>query len=245
MTTNNSNRHKIGEAVKAAFPYSLPILAGYEILGFGFGLLLQSKGYNVLWAFAMSVFIYAGSMQYVAIDLLASGAGLITTAIMTLMVNARHLFYGISMIIRYRNMGKAKPYLIFGLTDECYSVVSHIDPPENVDKRTFYFVFTLMNHLYWITGSVLGATFGTLVPINTAGVEFSMTALFVVIVVDNLLKKGNRATSFIGIGCSVVCLLIFGPSNFLIPSMIAIATSLMFFRPVLSKEIAKEENSNE
>lgn len=244
MTTNN-NKHKIGEAVKAAFPYSLPIMAGYEILGFGFGLLLQSKGYNVLWAFAMSVFIYAGSMQYVAIDLLASGAGLITTAIMTIMVNARHLFYGISMIIKYRNMGMAKPYLIFGLTDECYSVVSHVDPPEHVDKRTFYFVFTLMNHIYWVTGSVLGATFGTLVPINTKGVDFSMTALFVVIVVDNLLKKGNRITSFIGIGCSLVCLIIFGPGNFLIPSMIAIAVALMLLRPVLSKEEEKEESDND
>lgn len=244
MTTNN-NEHKVGEAVKAAFPYSLPIMAGYVILGFGFGLLLQSKGYNVLWALAMSLFIYAGSMQYVAIDLLASGAGLITTAIMTLMVNARHLFYGISMILKYRNMGKAKPYLIFGLTDECYSVVSHVDPPEHVDKRTFYFVFTLMNHSYWVLGSVLGATFGTLVPINTKGVDFSMTALFVVIVVDNLMKKGNRITSFIGIGCSLVCLFIFGPGNFLIPSMIAIAASLMLLRRILERGMEKEVSGNE
>lgn len=230
------NGRDLGKVLKLAFPYSVPIMAGYLILGFGFGLLLQSKGYGVLWALAMSVFIYAGSMQYVAIDLLASGAGLIATALMTLMVNARHLFYGLSMIVRYRNMGKAKPYLIFGLTDECYSVVSHVDPPEDVDRKTFYFVFTLLNHLYWITGSVLGSVFGTLVPINTKGVDFSMTALFVVIVVDNLMKKGNRVTSFIGIGCSIVCLLIFGADRFLIPSMIAIAATLFICRGLLDKE---------
>lgn len=230
---------QIKEAIKLAFPYSLPIMAGYEILGFGFGLLLQSKGYSVLWALAMSVFIYAGSMQYVAIDLLASGAGLITTAIMTLMVNARHLFYGISMIVKYRDMGKAKPYMIFGLTDECYSVVSHIDPPEHVNRRYFYFIFTLMNHIYWITGSILGATFGTFVPINTTGVDFSMTALFIVIVVDNLLQKGNRITSVIGIGCSVICLILFGPGNFLIPSMIAIAVVLIVLQPVLGRDQTK------
>ena len=231
----NSKGSKIKKAFKAAFPYSLPIMAGYLILGFGFGLLLQSKGYNALWALAMSVFIYAGSMQYVAVDLLAGGAGLISTALMTLMVNARHLFYGISMLIRYRNMGKAKPYLIFGLTDECYSVVSHVDPPEGVDGRSFYFLFTLMNQIYWITGSVVGDIFGTLVPINTNGVDFSMTALFIVVVVDNLMKKGNRITSFVGIGCSLICLLIFGADRFLIPSMLAIAAMLLLLRPLLGK----------
>lgn len=228
-------KNKFGKAIKYAFPYSLPIMAGYGILGFGFGLLLQSKGYNVLWALAMSIFIYAGSMQYVAIDLLSSGAGLIATAIMTFMVNARHLFYGLSMIVRYRDMGKAKPYMIFGLTDECYSVVSHVEVPEEVDKKYFYFIFTLLNHLYWITGSVAGSLFGSLVPINTKGVDFSMTALFVVIVVDNLMKKGNRITSFIGIGCTTVCLLIFGTDNFLIPSMIAIATLLIVMQPLLNR----------
>lgn len=229
-------KNKIGKAFRYAFPYSLPIMAGYLILGFGFGLLLQSKGYNVIWALIMSVFIYAGSMQYVTIDLLASGAGLLATAIMTFMVNARHLFYGLSMIVKYRDMGKAKPYMIFGLTDECYSVVSHVDVPEDIDKKYFYFIFTLLNQLYWIAGSVAGSLFGALVPINTKGVDFSMTALFVVIVVDNLMKKGNRLTSFIGIGATTICLLIFGAENFLIPSMIAIAALLVVLRPVLDKD---------
>lgn len=235
---------KLGKAIKTAFPYSLPIMAGYIILGFGFGLLLNSKGYSFLWALAMSVFIYAGSMQYVAIDLLTGGASLIATAVMTLMVNARHLFYGVSMVVKYRNMGKAKPYLIFGLTDECYSVVSHVDPPKDVDKKLFYFLFTLMNQLYWITGSVLGAVFGALVPINTKGVDFSMTALFVVIVVDNLLQKENRIPSYIGIGSSVFCLLVFGSSNFLIPSMIMIAIILLLSRPILEKQREEGDKMN-
>jgi len=236
-------KSKIGKAFKYAFPYSLPIMAGYGILGFGFGLLLESKGYGLIWAFLMSVFIYAGSMQYVAIDLLASGAGLLATAVMTFMVNARHLFYGLSMIVKYRDMGKAKPYMIFGLTDECYSVVSHVDVPEDVEKKYFYFIFTILNQCYWITGSVLGSLFGTLVPINTKGVDFSMTALFVVIVVDNLMKKGNRLTSFIGIGATTICLLIFGAENFLIPSMIAIAALLIILKPVLNR-VSVEETGN-
>ena len=231
------NKKEVRKAIKAAFPYSLPIMAGYVILGFGFGLLLQSKGYNIIWAFFMSIFIYAGSMQYVCVDLLASGAGLIASAIMTLMVNARHLFYGFSMLVKYRNMGNVKPYLIWGLTDEAFSVVSNMDVPEGVDKRLFYFFFTMMNHIYWIVGSCAGAAFGTLVPMNTRGVEFSMTALFIVIVVDNLLKKEKRVTSFVGIGCSLVCLFIFGPDNFLIPSMLLIMIALLLLQPVLTRKL--------
>ena len=221
--------------MKKAFKYSLPVMAGYLILGFGFGLLLASKGYNTLWAFAMSLFIYAGSMQYVCVDLLSSGATLISTALVTLMVNARHIFYGISMLVKYRNTGKGKPYLIFGLTDEVYSVVSHVELEEK-DKKSFYFTLTLLCHLYWITGSVAGAVFGTIVPINTKGVDFSMTALFLVIVVDNLLHEGKRMTSLIGIGCSVVCLIICGPDNFLIPSMILISLMLAVFKGKLEGE---------
>lgn len=229
-------KKKILNALKLAFPYSTPIMAGYMILGFGFGLLLQSKGYSIIWAFVMSLFIYAGSMQYVTVDLLTSGASLIATAIMTFMVNARHLFYGFSMLLKYRDMGRAKTYLIYGLTDETYSVVSHIEPPEDVDRKYFYFCFTLLNHIYWITGSVLGATFGTFLPINTAGVDFSMTALFVVIVLDNILKKETRLSSAIGIGCSIICLLIFGADNFLIPSMVLIPAVLLVFKNKLERK---------
>ncbi len=221
---------------KAAFPKTLPVMAGYLVLGFGFGLLLESKGYNFIWAFIMSLFIYAGSMQYVAVDLLTSGAGLAASAVMTLMINARHLFYGISMLVRYRDVGKVKPYLIFSLTDETYSLVSTDDLPENIDRSLFYLFISSLDQSYWVLGSVLGGLFGQAVAINTAGVEFSMTALFSVIVTDNLLRKQSRIPAIIGMTVSFLCLLIFGPSNFLIPSMIAITAVLLIFRSGLEKE---------
>lgn len=235
------NQSSVKKTFKAAFPQTLPVMAGYVVLGFGFGLLLQSKGYNFIWAFMMSLFIFAGSMQYVAVDLLASGAGLISSAIMTLMINARHLFYGISMLVRYRDVGKIKPYLIFGLTDETYSLVSTDDLPEDIDRPLFYLFVTSLDHSYWIIGSVAGALFGQAVAINTAGVEYSMTALFAVIVTDNLLKKQSRIPAIIGIVVSFICLMIFGPSNFLIPSMIAITAVLLILRSKLEKEAESNE----
>lgn len=235
------NQSLVKKTFKAAFPQTLPVMAGYVVLGFGFGLLLQSKGYNFIWAFMMSLFIFAGSMQYVAVDLLTSGAGLISSAIMTLMINARHLFYGISMLVRYRDVGKIKPYLIFGLTDETYSLVSTDDLPEDIDRPLFYLFVTSLDHSYWIIGSVAGALFGQAVAINTAGVEYSMTALFAVIVTDNLLKKQSRIPAIIGIVVSFICLMIFGPSNFLIPSMIAITAVLLILRSKLEKEAESNE----
>lgn len=227
---------KTGSALRAAFPKTLPVMAGYMVLGFGFGLLLQSKGYSFLWAPFMSLTIYAGSMQYVAVDLLATGAGFVATALMTLMINARHLFYGISMLGPYRDTGKVKPYIIFGLTDETYSLVCNGDVPEGIRKNAYYFWITILNQSYWIIGSTLGALFGTAVSINTRGVDFSMTALFTVIFTDNMVKKSSRIPSLVGISVSFLCLLIFGASNFLIPSMICITVILMLLRPVLNKE---------
>ncbi|MBQ7371904.1 MAG: AzlC family ABC transporter permease [Blautia sp.] len=223
-------------ALKAAFPKTLPVMAGYLVLGFGFGLLLQSKGYAFWWAPLMGITIYAGSMQYVAVDLLSTGAGLIATALMTLMINARHLFYGISMLGRYRDTGRVKPYLIFGLTDETYSLLCTGDVPEGVEKNRFYFWITILNQIYWVVGSTLGALFGTAVSINTKGVDFSMTALFTVILTDNLLKKDSRLPALAGMAISFICLLIFGPDNFLIPSMLCITAALLLMRPVLGQK---------
>ena len=227
---------KFSTAIRAAFPHTIPVFAGYIVLGFGFGLLLQSKGYHFVWAFFMSVTIFAGSMQYVAVDLLASGASLITCAIMTLLINARHLFYGISMLGRYREIKKVKPYLIFGLTDETYGLVCSTEPPDNIDRSAFYFWITFLNHCYWITGCTLGTLFGQAIPINTRGVDYAMTALFTVILTDNLLKKSSRVPAVIGLTVSFICLQIFGSNNFLIPAMLGIAACLMLFRPLLEKE---------
>lgn len=215
--------------LKTAIIASLPVMAGYIVLGIGFGLALQQIGYGVIWSGATSIFVFAGSMQYVLVELIRQGASLVTVAITTLMVNARHLFYGISMVSRYRNVGKRKPYLIFGLTDETYSLVCMDNPaiPEE-KRRDFYFLVTLFNHSYWVLGSLIGSIAGTLIPSQyTAGVDFSMTALFITIFTDQWLKTKNHFAALCGVGASVLCLLIFGTGNFLIPSMGLIAVSLI------------------
>lgn len=212
---------------KKAFLSSLPVLAGYIVLGIGFGLLLTSKGYSVLWALPMSLFIYAGSMQYLAIDLLAGGASLITAAITTLMVNARHLFYGISMIDKYKNAGLKKPYLIFSLTDETYSLNCG-KIPENVDDPSMYFLFvSIFNHFYWVSGSVIGSLLGNIIPFSTEGIDFTLTALFVTIFVEQWKSTKNHRAALIGLISSIICLLIFKADNFLIPTMILITVLLL------------------
>ena len=215
---------------KYAFKQSVPIMAGYIVLGMGFGVLLESKGYGVLWAIAMSVFIYAGSMQYVAINLITGGASLIATALMTLMVNARHLFYGISMLDKYKNTGKYKPYLIFALTDETYSLVCSGTIPEGVDRNKYYFLVSLFDQIYWVIGSVIGSVVGSVLNFNTAGIDFSMTALFLVVFVEQWKSTKDHASAITGVAASVVCLLIFGAGNFVIPAMISITVILLLMR---------------
>ncbi len=220
---------------KYAFVRSLPIMAGYIVLGLGFGVLLQSKGYGVGWALAMGGLIYAGSMQYVAIDLLAGGASLISATLMTLMVNARHLFYGISMLERYKDTGAAKPYLIFALTDETYSVVCSGDVPDGVDRKKYYFWVSLLDQFYWVVGCVAGALLGSVLPFDTTGIDFSMTALFLVVMVEQWRSTRDHTPALVGLGVSLVCLLIFGSSNFLIPSMIGITVALTLLRGTMEK----------
>ena len=210
-------------------------MAGYIVLGLGFGVLLQSKGYGVGWALAMGGLIYAGSMQYVAIDLLAGGASLISAALMTLMVNARHLFYGISMLERYKDTGAAKPYLIFALTDETYSVVCSGDVPDGVDREKYYFWVSLLDQFYWVVGCVAGALLGSVLPFDTTGIDFSMTALFLVVMVEQWRSTCDHTPALVGLGVSLVCLLIFGSSNFLIPSMIGITVALTLLRGTMEK----------
>ncbi|MDO4523218.1 MAG: AzlC family ABC transporter permease [Eubacteriales bacterium] len=224
------------KALKAAFPYTLPVMAGYLFLGLGFGILLESKGYSFIWAFFMSVIIYAGSMQYAAIELLAAGAGFGYTAMMTLIIQIRHLFYGLSLIGKYKNTGKLKPLLIHELTDETYSLVCSIDPPKDVDPNQFYLCISILDHIYWITGCTLGALLGSMISFNTKGIDFVMTALFIVIFTDQWLSSKEHRPALIGLISSVVCLMLFGSSNFLIPSMICIAALLTVFRKFLEKE---------
>lgn len=214
------------QLLRTAFLDTLPVMAGYVFLGFGFGILMQQSGFGVLWAVAMSLFIYAGSMQYVAVSLLTSGASLLTAALTAFVVNARHLFYGISMIDAYKDSGKKKPYLIFGLTDETYSLVS-----QTQHRETGYcFWVTLLDHCYWVLGTLLGGLVGTVLRINYEGVEFALTALFVTIFVEQWLSTKKHGPAIVGVAATTLSLLIFGKDAFLIPSMAAIAACLMIMR---------------
>lgn len=213
---------------KTALIHTIPVMTGYVFLGFGFGIILQQNGYGILWALAMSLFIYAGSMQYVGVGLLASGASLITAALTTLMVNARHLFYGISMIDAYKGSGKKKPYLIFALTDETYSLVSQ-KLPEGVEQTSYCFLVSLFDQCYWVLGTALGALAGRL-PLDFTGIDFALTALFVTIFVEQWLSTKDHLPALVGVISAAVCLAVFGADAFLIPTMILIAAILVMLR---------------
>ena len=205
-------------------------MAGYIVLGIGFGILLRNAGFGVLWAFAMSVFIYAGSMQYVGIGLLTGGASVITTILTTVMVNARHLFYSISMIDKYKKSGRYKPYLIFALTDETYSLLCDDKGPseDTIDRYRFY--VSLFNHCYWITGSIIGSLLGAVIPFSTKGIEFSMTALFIASFTEQWITSKDHIPALTGLISTVICLIVFGPDRFLIPSMLLITLILTIIR---------------
>lgn len=222
--------------IKTAFIKSLPVMAGYVVLAIGFGILMKEAGYGLFWSFLMSFTIYAGSMQFVAVSLLSSGASLISAALTTLMVNARHLFYGVSMIDKYKNAGKKKPYLIFALTDETYSLLCGEDYPEGEDRHWYSFFVSLFNQCYWVIGSILGSILGSLITFNTAGIDFSMTALFVTVFTEQWLTAKNHMPAITGLLCTIVCLLIFGPDSFLIPTMISIIIVLSLCKNVMDIE---------
>ncbi len=213
--------------LKQALISTLPVLTGYLVLGFGFGIILKANGFSILLAAAMSLFIYAGSMQYAAIGLLTGGASLITAALTTLAVNARHIFYGISMIDRYKSAGLKKPYLIFALTDETYSLVCHDNPDISESERINYcFFVSLLDHIYWVSGTLLGAVAGTIIKFNSAGLDFALTALFITIFLEQWLTSKKHSPALIGLLVSVASLVLFGADKFLIPAMLIIALLL-------------------
>jgi 4-azaleucine resistance transporter AzlC len=229
------------KVLKVAFPYTIPVLTGFIFLGMAYGILMKSKGYGVGWTVLASLLIYAGSAQYVAITFLTSIFNPLYAFVMTLMVNARHLFYGISMLDKYKNTGKLKPYLIFGMCDETFSIVCSAEPPKDIDRSWFYFFITLLNYVYWVVGSAIGALLGSLITFNTKGLDFVLTALFVVIFVGQWKSQKDHKPSVIGVLCSVICLFIFGPSNFIIPSMISIMAVLSILQRKYEKEGIKKE----
>ncbi len=227
----NTVKQDIKKALKATFP----VFSGYIVLGFGFGLVLHGKGFGIIWALCMSAFIYAGSMQYVAIDLLSGGASVITMAITTILVNARHLFYGISMIDKYKESGRFKPYLIFALTDETYSLLCTQKETDESSHR-YRFIVSLFNQIYWITGSVLGAAIGSAFDFSPKGIDFALTALFVTIFVEQWLSSKDHTAAVIGVAVSVLCLIIFGADSFLIPTMLLITLCLTLLRVIRKRK---------
>lgn len=214
------------ESARAAFIRTIPVFAGYIVLGIGFGLMMESHGYSLLWIALFPVFVYAGAMQYMAVELLATGANIITCAISTLMVQARHIFYGLSMIGKYREIGKVRHYLAFGMTDETYALLCR----DKKHTTKYYFYVTLFNHLYWIAGCILGGIAGKLIPFELKGVDFVLTALFVTSFIEQWASVKRHSAALAGVIASLVCRIIFGRSNFMIPAMIVIMAILLLMK---------------
>lgn len=229
---------------KFALRQSIPVMVGYLFFGMAFGLMLQNIGYNFLWALLISTVVYAGSMQFVLVGILSGGMSLISTALMTLTINSRHFFYGLSFLKTFREMGKARPYMIFSLTDETYALLCSVPVPENLSKKRVFFRLALFNQLYWIIGSVAGAIGGQLLQFNLKGIDFTMTALFIVIFIEQWLtaRKTTHIPAVIGILCGIVALIIFGPSRFILPALILTVGLLLAIRPLLARQARQKES---
>ena len=221
--------------IKAALPFTIPVMMGYISVGMAFGLLFEQSGYHFLWAVLMSGIVYAGAMQFIAVQLLTAGVGLFEIAVVTLVVNLRHMFYGLSFIKLFNEMKGKKGYMIFSLTDETYSLLCNVKPPEGLDSKKFYFAVAVMNQCYWVTGTVIGSLVGTMISFNTQGIEFAMTALFVVIFIDQWRSYKTHLPAITGIVCTVLALWFFGPEQLILPSMLSITVALVLFRKKIEK----------
>ena len=222
-------------ALRAAFPHTVPILTGFLFLGMTYGMYMASLGFSWIYPTLMAMTIYAGSMEFVTANMLLGAFNPLQAFVMTLMVNARHLFYGLAMLDRFRGLGWKKLYLIFGMCDETFSVTCSVRAPEGVDEGWFMTFVTLLDQLYWVLGAALGGLCGSLLTLNTEGLDFVMTAMFVVIFLENWLKEENHTSSLLGLALPLVCLVLFGAQNFILPSMAAILLALTALRGRLEK----------
>ncbi|WP_029329017.1 azaleucine resistance protein AzlC [Lentibacillus jeotgali] len=234
-----SRSNQIWIAARVAFPKTVPIFAGFVFLGIAYGLMMNSLGFSAIYPILISLIVFAGSMEFVAANLLVGTFSPLTALFLTLTVNARHLFYGLSMLEKYDGIGKKKWYMVYGLCDEAFAINSTMDVPKNIDKGWVMFFVTLFNHFYWVLGATLGGIFGSFVNFNIEGLDFVMTALFVVIFLEQWMKEEKHTSSLVGLGASIVCLIIFGGSKFIIPAMIAILGLLTLFRKSLEKAEAE------
>ena len=223
------------KALKAAFPHTIPIMMGFLFLGMTYGIYMNVSGFSFWYPFLMSLTIFAGSMEFVTVNLLLGAFHPLQALLMTLMINARHLFYGISMLDKYKGTGLKKLYLIFGMCDESFSINYTADIPDDVDKGWFMTWVTILNQFYWVLGATLGGIFGSFIHFNTEGLEFVMTALFVVIFLEQWLKDKNHTSAIVGLIVSVLCLVLFGKDDFIIPSMLGILGVMTIFRKPLEK----------
>ena len=231
------------QTVRFAFYKTIPVLLGYLFLGLAFGLLLQEAGYSFWWALLSSGIVYAGSIQFVLVEFLSGGTGFLTVAVMTLLINSRHAFYGLSFVEKFRKM-KTYPYMIFSLTDETYSLLCSLKVPEGIDEKKAMFLIALFDQLYWVAGSVLGAALGQVLPFDMTGIDFAMTALFVTIFVDQWREAKSHLPAIVGLCSAAVCLLIFGGSNFILPSLIITVGILMALRGRLETNLSGKADAS-
>lgn len=229
----NGTGRSLGRTLAAAFPHTVPVLTGYLVLGVAYGVLMQAKGYGAVWAFLMSAVAFCGSMQFVAITLLTGAFDPVGAFLMSLMVNARHLFYGVSMLGKYRGMGWAKVPLVYTLSDETFSIVSSVVPPEGIGARDFYLAVSALDYIYWVGGSVLGALAGQFIRFDTTGLDFALTGLFVVLFIEQVKNPENRRSGVIGMACTVAALAVFGADKLVIPAMILVLVVLLLGRKKL------------
>lgn len=226
---------KIKAAFFAAFPNTIPILAGFLFLGIAYGIYMNQSGFKFYYPMFMSFIIFAGSVEFATVSWLLGSFDPVNIFFLTLMINARHLFYGLSMLEKYNIPGWKKLYLIYGMCDESFSINATVDVPKDIDKGLFMFFVTMLNQIYWVAGATIGGIFGSFIPFDTKGLEFVMTALFVVIFLENWLKEKDHNASVIGLFISFICLMIFKGTNFIIPSMIIILSVLTLLRGRLQK----------
>ncbi len=229
------NRAAIGKAFRAAFPHTIPIFAGFWFLGLTYGVYMNVSGFSFLYPMLMSMTIFGGSLEFLAVQMLLSPFAPLQTLLLTLLIQARHLFYGIAMLDKFKGLGWKRPFLIFGMCDESFSVNYSADIPEEVDRGWFMLFVTLLNYLYWVSGSTLGGLLGSLLSFNTEGLDFVMTAMFVVIFLEQWLKEDKHYTALIGVLSSAACLVVFGADSFMLSTMACILCFLTVFRKPIEK----------
>jgi len=229
------------EVIKAAFPFTIPVMLGYVPMGMGYGILMVSSGYGLLWSAGSSILIFSGTGQFVSVNFLTAGVALLQVALIIIILNSRMMFYGLSFLDKWNGMGWRKWYMIHALTDETYAVLNTAKPPEGMDKQKFMFAIAMMDQSYWVIGTILGAIAGSLLTIDTTGIDFMMTALFIVLCMDQWKAYKTHEPVFEGLVCSILSLVIFGPDNFMVPSLLAILVILLVRRQPIEKKQAVEQ----